>query len=98
LGGVPLSVPAVGRLTRDGGVQVLPLAVVVSQPVARVLPLTGEGGAGDDERPLGQDPLQGAATRAEDFRKRAKKYTLPFKSLGSLRNVFIFQRKALFFQ
>jgi len=25
-------------------------------------------------------------------------YTLPFKSLGSLRNVFIFQRKALFFQ
>jgi len=24
--------------------------------------------------------------------------TLPFKSLGSLRNVFIFQRKALFFQ
>jgi len=26
------------------------------------------------------------------------KYTLPFKSLGSLRNVFIFQRKALFFQ
>jgi len=27
-----------------------------------------------------------------------KKYTLPLKSLGSLRNVFIFQRKALFFQ
>jgi len=25
-------------------------------------------------------------------------YTLPFKSLGSLRNIFIFQRKALFFQ
>jgi len=25
-------------------------------------------------------------------------YILPFKSLGSLRNVFIFQRKALFFQ
>src|SRR4029434_798556 len=25
-------------------------------------------------------------------------HTLPFKSLGSLRNVFIFQRKALFFQ
>jgi len=25
-------------------------------------------------------------------------YTLPFKSLGSLRNDFIFQRKALFFQ
>jgi len=25
-------------------------------------------------------------------------YSLPFKSLGSLRNVFIFQRKALFFQ
>jgi len=25
-------------------------------------------------------------------------YTLPFKSLGSLRNVFILQRKALFFQ
>jgi len=27
-----------------------------------------------------------------------KAYILPFKSLGSLRNVFIFQRKALFFQ
>jgi len=27
-----------------------------------------------------------------------RKCTLPFKSLGSLRNVFIFQRKALFFQ
>jgi len=31
-------------------------------------------------------------------RTAAHLYTLPFKSLGSLRNVFIFQRKALFFQ
>jgi len=29
---------------------------------------------------------------------RTHTHTLPFKSLGSLRNVFIFQRKALFFQ
>lgn len=42
------------------GVHVFPLAPVVSQPVARVHALAGEGGAGDDERPLGHDPLQGA--------------------------------------
>jgi len=33
-----------------------------------------------------------------EMRKKELNHTVPFKSLGSLRNVLIFQRKALFFK
>lgn len=47
-----------------GSVHVLPAALVVSQPVSGVHALTGEGGAGEDEGPLGDDPLESAGARA----------------------------------
>lgn len=49
-----------GLLTCNGGAKVLPQAPVVSQPVTRVQPLSGERGPGDDERPLSQNLLQSA--------------------------------------
>lgn len=49
------------RLTCYGSVQIFPQAPVVAQPVAGVHPLTREGGARDDKRPLRHDPPQSAA-------------------------------------
>lgn len=55
-------------LTCYRGVKVFPLAPVVSQPVTRVHPLTGEGGARDHKRSLCHNALQSAGQeeRAED--------------------------------
>lgn len=59
-------------------VQVFPLAPVVSQPVTRVHPLTGEGGARDDERFLCHDPLQSAAQEWTQRRGRRLLMCLAF--------------------
>jgi len=59
-------------LTCNRSVKVFPLAPVVSQPVTRVQPLTGEGGARDHKRSLRHDPLQSAGQTIGKKRKQLR--------------------------
>lgn len=59
-------------LTWDGVIHILPLAPVVTQPVPGVLPLAGEGGAGDDEGALPPELDQGTGKQWQHCRQEAR--------------------------